>query len=91
MVDRHHEHLRRSILKIEDQCRAEGLSVPFLVFVAEAVLAKTTLVKVAGQTPYRGLYGREPPELADFERNSTMLQAVCAVTPINITAFASLP
>ena len=67
MVERHHELLRRTILKIEDQCTAEGLTVPFPVIVAEAVLAKNTLVKVAGHTPYRALYGREPPGLADFE------------------------
>ena len=59
MVERHHELLRRTILKIEDQCKAERMSVAFAVIVAEAVLAKNTLVKVAGQTPYRGLYGRE--------------------------------
>ena len=70
MVERHHELLRRTILKIEDQCKAEGLTVPFPVIVAEAVLANNTLVKVAGQTPYRGLYGREPPGLADFEPTS---------------------
>ena len=67
MVERHHELLRRTILKIEDKCTAEGLTGPFPVIVAEAVLAKNTLVKVARQTPYRGLYGREPPRLADFE------------------------
>ena len=46
------------------------LSALFLVIVAEAVLAKNTLVKVAGQTPYTGVYGREPPGLADFEPGS---------------------
>ena len=44
--------------------------MPFPVIVAEAVLAKNTLVKVAGQTPYRGFFGREPPGLADFEPSS---------------------
>ena len=67
MMERHHELLRRTILKLEDQCKAEGLSVPFSVIVAEAVLAKNTLVKVAEQASYRGLYGREPPGRADFE------------------------
>ena len=67
MVERHHELLRRIILRTEAQLKEEGISVPFSVIIAECVLAKNTLTTVAGQTPYRALYGRDPPGLAEFE------------------------
>ena len=35
--------------------------------VAEGTLAKSTLTTVAGHTPYRALYGPDPPGLAEFE------------------------
>ena len=40
------------------------------VIVSEALLAKNSLTTVAGQTPYRALYGRDPPGLAEFEPTS---------------------
>jgi len=67
MVERHHELLRRLLLKVESQLVQEGIVVPFSVILSECVLAKNVLTSVAGQTPYKGLYGREPPGLAEFE------------------------
>ena len=40
MGERHHELLRRIILRVESQLRAEGLSVPMEVILAESILAK---------------------------------------------------
>ena len=94
MVERHHELLRRTILNIQDQCKAEGLSVPFPVIVAEAVLANNTLVKVAGQTRTEASMGESlqgwQTSSQPAKRNSTMLQAVCPATPGTITAFVRL-
>ena len=70
MVERHHELLRKLLLRVESQLLAEGLNVPFEVILAECILAKNVLTTVAGQTPYRALYGREPPGLAEFEPQS---------------------
>ena len=70
MVERHHELLRRFLLRVESQLRSEGLVVPMEVIVAECILAKNVLTTVAGHTPYRALYGREPPGLAEFEPQS---------------------
>ena len=70
MVERHHELLRRLILKVETQLDQEGASVPLDVIVAECFLAKNIMVAVAGQTPYRALYGRDPLALAEFEPTS---------------------
>ena len=68
MVERHHEFLPR--FPTRAQLKQEGISVPFSVTIAEAVLAKNTLTTVAGQTPYRALYGRDPRGLAEFEPTS---------------------
>ena len=70
MVERHHELLRRIILRLEAQLAEEGCTVPMSVIVSEALLAKNSLTTVAGQTPYRALYGRDPPGLAEFEPTS---------------------
>lgn len=70
MVERHHELIRRLLLRVESQLHAEGLNVPMEVIVAECILAKNVLTTVAGQTPYRALYGREPPGLTEFEPQS---------------------
>ena len=64
MVERHHELLRRIILRLEAQLAEEGVRVPMSVIIGEALLAKNSLTTVAGQTPYRALYGRDPPGLA---------------------------
>ena len=37
---------------------------------AECILAKNVLTTVGGHTPYRALYGRDPPGLAEFEPQS---------------------
>ena len=73
MVERHHELLRRTILKIEDQCKAERVSVPFAVIVAEAALAKNTVVKVAGHDLQRSLRERtsRAGRLRASQRNAT--------------------
>ena len=70
MVERHHELLRRILLRVEAQLREEGINVPLDVILAECFLAKNCLLTVAGHTPYRALYGRGPPGLADFEPTS---------------------
>ena len=67
MVERHHEILRRLLLRVESQLAQEGIAVPFNIILCECVLAKNVLTTVAGHTPYRALYGREPPGLAEFE------------------------
>ena len=70
MVERHHELLRRLLLRVESQLHAEGLHVPTEVVVAECILAKNVLTTVAGHTPYRALYGRDPPGFAELEPHS---------------------
>ena len=70
MVERHHELLRRILLRVEAQLAEEGIHVPLDVILAECFLAKNCLLKVAGHTPYRALYGRDPPGLAEFEPTS---------------------
>ena len=70
MVERHHELLRRLILRIEAQLAEEGVRVPMSVIIGEALLANNSLTTVAGQTPYRALYGRDPIGLAEFEPTS---------------------
>ena len=70
MVERHHELLRKIILRLEAQLAEEGCKVPMSVIVSEALLAKNSLTTVAGQTPHRALYGRDPPGLAEFEPTS---------------------
>ena len=70
MVERHHELLRRILLRVEAQLAEEGIHVPLDVILAECFLAKNCLLTVAGHTPYRALYGRDPPGLAEFEPTS---------------------
>ena len=67
MVERHHELLRRIILRTEAQLKEEGITVLFPVIIAECVPARNTVTTVARQTPYWALYGRDPPGLAEFE------------------------
>ena len=67
MVERHHEVLRRLLLRVESQLAQETIAVPFKALLSECVLAKNVMTTVAGQTPYRALYGREPPGLSEFE------------------------
>jgi len=70
MVERHHELLRQTLHKLEEQLIEEGIAVPFSVVLNEAVLAKNSLTSVGGHTPYRALYGRDPPVLVEFEPTS---------------------
>ena len=70
IVERHHELLRRLLLRVESQLQAEGFNLPTEVVVAECILAKNVLTTVGGHTPYRALYGRDPPGLAEFEPQS---------------------
>ena len=70
MVERHHELLRRILLRVEAQLAEEGIHVSLDVILAACFLAKNCLLTVAGHTPYRGLYGRGPPGLAEFEPTS---------------------
>jgi len=60
MVERHHELLRRILLRVEAQLAEEGIVVPLDVILAECFLANNCLLTVAGHTPYRALYGRCP-------------------------------
>ena len=68
MVERPHELLRRILLRVEAQLAEEGIHVGLDVILAESLLAKNCLLQVAGHSPYRALYGRDPPGLAEFER-----------------------
>ena len=70
MVERHHELLRRILLRVEAQLAEEGIHVLLDVILAECFLAKNCLLTVAGHTPDRALYGRDPPGLAEFEPTS---------------------
>jgi len=70
MVERHHEVLRQTLHKLEEQLKEEGIALPFSVVVNEAVLAKNALTTVGGHTPYRALYGRDPMLTAEFEPTS---------------------
>ena len=89
MVERHHELLRRLLLKVEAQLHEEGVRVPSEVIVAECFLAKNVMVTVAGQTPYRALYGRDPPMLSEFELVSeTQLDDRSGGLPGHSLAFA---
>ena len=72
MVERHHELLRRFILRVESQLQAEGVSVPIEVIVAEGILAKNVLTTVAGHIPYRAFYGREAPGLAEPQSETVL-------------------
>ena len=60
MVERHHELLRRIILRTEAQFKEEAISAPFSVIMPECALAKSTLTIVAELTPYRAPYGKGP-------------------------------
>ena len=70
MVERHHELLRQILHHTEAQLGEEGISVPLEVIVAECLLAKNVMTTVGGHTPYRAVYGRDPPMLAEFEPTS---------------------
>ena len=49
---------------------------------AECVLANNMLTTVGGQTPYRALYGRDPPLPAEFELASeTQLDDMVGIIP----------
>ena len=70
MVERHHELLRQTLHKLEEQLKEEGIAVPFSVVVYEAVLAKNAFISVGEHTPYRALYGRDSQLTAEFEPDS---------------------
>ena len=56
--------------------------MPLDVIVAECFFAKKIMGTVARQTPYRALYGRDPPALAEFEPTSeTQLDDLSAGLP----------
>jgi hypothetical protein len=68
IVERHHDVLRRMLLRVEDQLKQEGVSVmPFEMILGETVLAKNLLTSVAGVSPYQAVYGRLPPIMLEFE------------------------
>ena len=45
--------LRQTLHKLEEQLKEEGIAVPFIVVVNEAILAKNAFTTVGGHTPYR--------------------------------------
>ena len=55
MVERHHELLRRILLRVEAQLAEEGINVGLDVILAESLLAKNCLLQVSGHSPYRAL------------------------------------
>ena len=68
IVERHHDVLRRLLLRMESQLAGDGvMSILDEAVVAECRLAKNFLVSVGGVNPDQALYGRTPPIVADFE------------------------
>jgi hypothetical protein len=64
IVERHHDILRKLILRVEQQLSHEGINVPISTVIAECSLVKNLLLSVGGTNPYQALYGRQPPLLA---------------------------
>ena len=83
MVERHHDILRRLLLRVESQLTEEGIgNVPLEMIVAECCLAKNLLISIGGYSPYQALYGRLPPIMAEFEPASeTQLDDMSAGVP----------
>ena len=69
-VERHHETLRQLIHRIAAQCKQEGLTISMSDVVAEATIAKNSLLVINGYTPYTAVLGRNPNLLGEFERPS---------------------
>ncbi len=94
LVERHHEVLRQQLHKLEQQATAEGLVTDFESILAEAVLAKNSLLSVGGISPYQGLYGRQPPVLIDAERADERsvhrLRELAVQTMVEATAHARM-
>ena len=70
MVERHHELLRQLLHRVEAQLGDEGIAMPIEVIVGECLLAKNVMTTIAGHSPYRAVYGRGPPMLAESEPTS---------------------
>ena len=67
MVERHHELLRQLLHRVEAQLGDEGIAMPIEVIIGECLLAKNVMTTIAGHSPYRAVFGRDPPMLAEFE------------------------
>ena len=68
MVERHNELLRRQLHLVDEQCSRDGLLVSDTAILDECVLAKNCMVSVTGNiTPYKAVFGRTIPMLADLE------------------------
>jgi len=70
-VERHHEILRDTLHKVEDQCKLEGLVVNKEHVLSEATFAKNAFVQVQGQSPYTAVLGRTPNLLLEVEGNTS--------------------
>ena len=68
IVERHHETLRQVIHKIMAQAKAERIMVNMEDIVAEATIAKNSLLTINGYTPYTAVLGRNPTLLGEYER-----------------------
>eukprot|EP00971_Amphidinium_carterae_P154321 3060349-Amphidinium_carterae.1 len=75
LIERHHQILRDLLHKVQDQHDEEGLVSAPQLLLAECVLAKNTMLSIAGESPYHALYGRTPrllPEVLDRQGLSVL-------------------
>eukprot|EP00971_Amphidinium_carterae_P331793 6465576-Amphidinium_carterae.1 len=75
LIERHHQILRDLLHKVQSQHDEEGLVSAPQLLLAECVLAKNTMLSIAGESPYHALYGRTPkllPEVLDRQGLSVL-------------------
>ena len=66
-IDRRGALLREAVHRIVEQCKIEGLTVPFQWVLSDAVFCGNAMLSINGTTPYNAVYGRCPPLLPEME------------------------
>lgn len=66
-VERHHELLRQTLHRVEDQLKEESIHLPFDVVLAECMFVNNAMLTVGDATPYQAVFGRTPVMLPGFE------------------------
>jgi hypothetical protein len=65
VAERHHEILRQQVHKLMSQTKFDGLLIAVEDLLADAILAKNSLLTIAGTTPYTAVLGSTPALLPD--------------------------